>query len=85
VNQDCLKLTSYFAEHDKTGRRFLVDALLDCYGRHRLATSALLRGTRGSDPASGCRPSGCSPCRKTCPWSPSRSTPASGSNKRSMR
>jgi PII-like signaling protein len=47
VNQDCLKLTSYFAEHDKTGRRFLADALLDCYGRHRLATSVLLRGAEG--------------------------------------
>jgi PII-like signaling protein len=47
VNQDCLKLTSYFAEHDKAGRHFLADALLDCYGRHRLATSVLLRGTEG--------------------------------------
>jgi PII-like signaling protein len=47
VNQDCLKLTSYFAEHDKAGRRFLADALLDCYGRHHLATSVLLRGTEG--------------------------------------
>jgi PII-like signaling protein len=47
VNQDCLKLTSYFAEHDKAGRRFLADALLDCYGRHRLATSVLLRGAEG--------------------------------------
>jgi PII-like signaling protein len=47
VNQDCLKLTSYFAEHDKAGRRFLADALLDCYGRYRLATSVLLRGTEG--------------------------------------
>jgi PII-like signaling protein len=47
VNQDWVKLTTYFAEHDKTGRRFLADALLDCYGRHRLATSVLLRGTEG--------------------------------------
>jgi PII-like signaling protein len=47
VNEDCLKLTTYFAEHDKTGRRFLADALLDCYGRHQLATSVLLRGTEG--------------------------------------
>jgi PII-like signaling protein len=47
VNADCLKLTTYFAEHDKTGRRFLADALLDCYGRHQLATSVLLRGTEG--------------------------------------
>jgi PII-like signaling protein len=47
VNQDCLKLTTYFAEHDKTGGRFLADALLDCYGRHQFATSVLLRGTEG--------------------------------------
>jgi PII-like signaling protein len=47
VNEDCLKLTTYFAEHDKTGRRFLADALLDCYGRHQLATSVLLRGAEG--------------------------------------
>jgi PII-like signaling protein len=47
VNADCLKLTTYFAEHDKTGRRFLADALLDCYGRHQFATSVLLRGTEG--------------------------------------
>jgi PII-like signaling protein len=47
VNADCLKLTTYFAEHDKTGRRFLADALLDCYGRHELVTSVLLRGAEG--------------------------------------
>jgi PII-like signaling protein len=47
VNQDCLKLTTYFAEHDKAGRRFLADALLDCYGRHQFATSVLLRGAEG--------------------------------------
>jgi PII-like signaling protein len=47
VNQDCLKLTTYFAEHDRAGRRFLADALLDCYGRHQLATSVLLRGAEG--------------------------------------
>ena len=47
MNQDCLKLTTYFAEHDKTGRRFLADALLDCYGRHQFASSVLLRGAEG--------------------------------------
>jgi hypothetical protein len=25
VNADCLKLTTYLAEHDKTGRRFLAN------------------------------------------------------------
>jgi PII-like signaling protein len=47
VNADCLKLTTYFAEHDKTGGRFLADGLLDCYARHEFATSVLLRGTEG--------------------------------------
>jgi PII-like signaling protein len=47
VNQDCLKLTTYFAEHDKTGGRFLADALLNCYERHQFATSVLLRGAEG--------------------------------------
>ena len=47
MNQDCLKLTTYFAEHDKIGGRFLADALLDCYGRHQFATSVLLRGAEG--------------------------------------
>ena len=47
MNADCLKLTTYFAEHDKTGRPFLADALLDCYGRHEFATSVLLRGAEG--------------------------------------
>jgi PII-like signaling protein len=47
VNQDCLKLTTYFAERDRAGRRFLADALLDCYEQHRLQTSVLLRGIEG--------------------------------------
>ena len=47
MNQDCLKLTTYFAEHDKTGGRFLADALLNCYERHQFATSVLLRGAEG--------------------------------------
>ena len=55
MNQDCLKLTTYFAEHDRASRRFLADALLDCYERHQLATSVLLRSAaawiqRGSLP-----------------------------------
>jgi PII-like signaling protein len=47
VNADCLKLTIYFGERDRVGRRFLADALLDCYERHGLATSVLLRGIEG--------------------------------------
>jgi PII-like signaling protein len=47
MNQDCLKLTSYFGERQRTAGRFTADALLDLYGQHRIATSILLRGTEG--------------------------------------
>jgi PII-like signaling protein len=47
VSEDCLKLTSYFGERQRTGGRFTADALLDLYGQHKIATSILLRGTEG--------------------------------------
>ncbi len=47
VNEDCLKLTAYFAERDRSGGRFLGDALLAICERHGLATSVLLRGAEG--------------------------------------
>jgi PII-like signaling protein len=47
VNEDCLKLTAYFAERDRSGGGFLGDALLSICERHRLATSILLRGAEG--------------------------------------
>jgi PII-like signaling protein len=47
MNEDCLKLTIYFGERDRAGDAFLSDALLDLFGRERLATSVLLRGTEG--------------------------------------
>jgi len=47
VSEDCLKLTSYFGERQRTEGRFTADALLDLYGQHRIATSILLRGTEG--------------------------------------
>ncbi len=47
VNADCLKLTSYFGERQRTGHAFVADALLDLYGRNELETSILLRGTEG--------------------------------------
>jgi len=47
VNADCLKLTSYFGERQRTGDSFVADALLDLYGRHEIATSILLRGIEG--------------------------------------
>jgi PII-like signaling protein len=45
--EDCLKLTSYFGERQRTGERFTADALLDLYGQHHIAISILLRGTEG--------------------------------------
>jgi PII-like signaling protein len=47
VNEDCLKLTSYFGERQRTKGGFAADALLGLYGRHQIATSVLLRGTEG--------------------------------------
>ncbi len=47
MNDDCLKLTTYFGERDRVEGRFLGDALLDVYGRHALETSLLLRGAQG--------------------------------------
>jgi PII-like signaling protein len=47
VNEDAVKLTSYFGERQRTGGRFAADALLDLYGRHEAAVSILLRGAEG--------------------------------------
>ena len=48
MNEDCLKLTSYFGERQRTADNcFAADALLDLYGRHGIATSILLRGAEG--------------------------------------
>ena len=47
MNEDCLKLTAYFAERDRSGAQYLGDALLQICERHRLATSILLRGAEG--------------------------------------
>jgi PII-like signaling protein len=47
VNEDAVKLTSYFGERHRSHGRFAADALLDLYGRHEVATSILLRGTEG--------------------------------------
>ena len=47
MNEDCLKLTSYFGERQRTAGGFAADALLDLYGRHEVATSILLRGMEG--------------------------------------
>lgn len=45
--EDGLKLTVYFGERDRAGRRFLADALIDVFARHRLRTSVMLRGAEG--------------------------------------
>ena len=48
MNEDCLKLTSYFGERQRTADNgFAADALLDLYGRRGVATSILLRGAEG--------------------------------------
>lgn len=44
---DCLKLTSYFGERNRTGGAFLADAQLELFGRRAIATSVLLRGAEG--------------------------------------
>lgn len=47
MNEDCLKLTTYFGERDRTPDGLLAEALLDIYARHRVQTSILLRGSEG--------------------------------------
>ncbi|MBO0747341.1 MAG: DUF190 domain-containing protein [Acidimicrobiaceae bacterium] len=47
MNEDCLKLTSYFGERHRVGGAFLADALADLYGRHELAASIVVRGVEG--------------------------------------
>jgi PII-like signaling protein len=47
VNEDCLKLTTYFGEGDRVDGRFLADALTDVYARHALRTSLVMRAIEG--------------------------------------
>jgi PII-like signaling protein len=48
VNEEAVKLTSYFGERRRVaGGGFAADALLDLYGKHAIATSVLLRGAEG--------------------------------------
>jgi PII-like signaling protein len=47
VNEPGIKLTTYFSERQRSGDRFLADALFDLYERHRMRTSVLLRGAVG--------------------------------------
>jgi PII-like signaling protein len=45
--EDCLKLTTYSGERDRTKDGLLADELMDIYGGHRLRASILLRGAEG--------------------------------------
>ncbi|MDA8068233.1 MAG: DUF190 domain-containing protein [Actinomycetota bacterium] len=47
MNEDCLKLTTYFGERDRTEDGLLADELMSIYSGHRLAASVLLRGVEG--------------------------------------
>ena len=47
MNEDCLKLTTYFGERQRTENQFVADALLDLYGRKEVQTSVMLRGAEG--------------------------------------
>jgi PII-like signaling protein len=47
VNDDCLKLTTYFGERDRARDGFLSDALVDVYERHAIEVSLLMRGAEG--------------------------------------
>ena len=47
MNDECLKLTTYFGERQRTDGRFLADAMLDLYEQHHIATSIMLRGIAG--------------------------------------
>lgn len=47
MNNDCLKLTTYFGERDRTDHHLLADELVDLYGAHQIETSVLFRGVSG--------------------------------------
>ncbi len=47
MNDDCLKLTTYFGERDRTDRGLLADDLMAVYGDHHVAAGILLRGAEG--------------------------------------
>lgn len=47
INGDCLQLTAYFDERQRSGGRFLTDAMLDLYERRGIAASVVLRGIGG--------------------------------------
>ena len=59
MNDDCLKLTTYFGERHRTEKQFVADALLDLYGRNEVEVSVMLRAApRASASSTGCVPTG---------------------------
>ena len=59
MNDDCLKLTTYFGERDRTDEQFVADALLDLYGRHEIAPACCCAAWRASGSSTICGPTGC--------------------------
>lgn len=49
-DDEYLKLTAYFGERQRSGGRFVSDALLDLFGAESVATSVVLRGIAGFGP-----------------------------------
>jgi PII-like signaling protein len=47
LDQDALKLTTYFGERDRRDGELVADRLLDLYGEAKIETSVLLRGAEG--------------------------------------
>lgn len=47
MNEDCLKLTTYFGERDRLDRKLVADAVLDLYEGEKVEASILLRGVAG--------------------------------------
>ncbi|MBV9640400.1 MAG: DUF190 domain-containing protein [Mycobacteriaceae bacterium] len=50
MNDDCLKLTAYFGERQRSGGGFLAESLLTLYGQRCVATSVMLRGIASFGP-----------------------------------
>jgi PII-like signaling protein len=51
VDEDCIRLTSYFRERQRADGRPLADALTGLYASREVAASIVLRGTEGSSAA----------------------------------
>jgi PII-like signaling protein len=47
MNEDCLKLTAYLGERDRTEHDLLANHLLDLYEQHAVQSSILMRGIAG--------------------------------------